>query len=108
MSWDEAFRPAEEKYATFVEAETWGYPKPHIKYNVSFLIAQTEYGETVTIRAEHPDDCGNPFFYEDLTDWLCNMKLEEGQIYSWKGYYWKYKNGNYRFTGKLNLAKVDI
>lgn len=102
----EAMQSWENHYKAQVMADTWGYPQPHVRYPVKMLFAYGELGDLVIVRIEHPGDCGNPFFYDDLDDWLGDLKIQKGQIYEWEGYYLKYKNGNFRFTGKLTHFPV--
>lgn len=108
MGIEQAFEAHEQLYRMHVWANTWGMPEANVKYPVEFLLAHTEGGETLAIQYTVPEECGNPFFWGDFTDWLDYVSdhTKEGKLYWWKGYYIKHKNGNFRFTGKLTEAKV--
>jgi hypothetical protein len=108
MSFQEAFAAHEGLQRAFVMADTWGYPKPQIKYPVDMIICHTTYGAVEVFKyiSELDDDLGNPFFHEDLGDFLGDIKTEEENLYRWTGYYLKYKNGGYRFTGKLVSTRI--
>jgi len=101
MSSYDAFQKHEEQAATAIMADTWGYPKPSIKYPVSLLLCKTEDGLETCIKSIIPGDLGNPFFWDDFSDWMGKRNLENGEVYRWCGTYMKYKNGNYRFMGRL-------
>lgn len=105
---EDAFAPVYAYNQAMIFANTWGYPRPRIKYSVRFLIVRDELGITTTaIRSEFPDDCGNPFFWDDFQDWSLDLELENGGVYIFDGYYMKYKNGGFRFTGKLRKITIN-
>jgi len=103
----DAMQSWEAHYAAQVLADTWGYPQPQVRYPVKVLLCHGEHGDHTPIRTDFPDDCGNPFFWDDFSFFLCDLPTKTGEIYWWEGYYLKYKNGNFRFTGKLTHVPVE-
>jgi len=102
-----AFAPATEKYRAEVLGATFGHlaPRPQEKYSGEIVFTHAEYGDSVVIRSTIEID-DSPWFYEDLHDFvaqdrICRVKIENGSVYRFVGTYTKFKNGNCRFSGKV-------
>jgi hypothetical protein len=96
----EAFAAHEDLYKAQVMAETWGYPQPNVKYPGWIIWTHGIHGDIIVINLADSLP-GDPFFYEDLMEFICDWETEEGHIYRFDGYYIKHKKGSYRFTGKV-------
>jgi len=106
-SLESAFEYYEQLYKTIIQADTWGYPRPNIKYRFRATIASCEDGLNTIVRSITESDCNNPIFWEDVTNILLGKIPDStGDIYIFDGYYLKYKNGNCRFSGKTK--KINL
>lgn len=102
MSMSDQFAVYEDYRRHILWADMYGYPKPHVKYPIDLIIVYTEGGSREALRNDVPDECSNPFFWEDVADVLFEkMPSTPGEIFKWSGYYYKYKNGRCRFSGKF-------
>lgn len=101
-----AFAPVEAINREIVKANTWGHlaPEPRRSYSGVILFATSEYGgDRMVIRTDFPGMNDNPWFFEDLHEWMFGgEKLSEGCVFEWRGTYTKRKNGSYHFKGKCN------
>lgn len=101
---EEAFAPINAINREIVHRNAWGHlaPEPRLAYRGFVLFATSEYaGDRIVIRTAFPGMPDNPWFFEDLMEWLFgNEKLSEGALYEWNGTYTKRKNGSFHFEGK--------
>jgi hypothetical protein len=109
MSLEEAFAPIEQVNRAIVINNTWGHlaPIPQQKYNGSILFCYGEYGDVTPIKTDFKNLPNSPWFFEDMNEFIsdkCN-ELSYGNVYKFIGTYIKFKNGNYRFSGKINQLK---
>ncbi len=108
MSLADAFAKTDAIYAAQVRYQAFGHLAPvrGVRYPGTMIFCQSEYGDIVCIRADFGDLPDSPWFYEDMQEYIGKKALEAGAIYRFSGYYLKYKNGGYRFSGKV--AALDI
>lgn len=104
----DAFAPAEAKYKAQVMGATWGHlaPKGGKVYRGSILFAHGEYGDLVPLRATFEGLPDSPWFFQDMTDWICRQETEGGRIYSFHGTYAKAKNGDFNFDGEVRCLDI--
>jgi len=81
--------------------DTFGHlaPEERRKYHGTIVAALGCFGYTACIECKFPGLPSSPWFYSDLQEFLPKILKKEG-IVRWEGYYFKYKNGNHRFSGK--------
>lgn len=114
-----AFAPAEARYKDAVMAHTWGHlaPKAKTTYPGYIIATYTEYGCIEAIKNDFVGLESSPWFFDDLNDFLGHLTdekrdadfnklpptIEQGSVVRFDGTYRKFKNGNYRFHGKLRV-----
>lgn len=92
-----------------VEADTWGHlaPQPRVPYPVRLVVAVGVFADDgfAVVVCDTGDMEANPWFYDDLHEWLDGHDLEGGSLHEFQGTYTKFKNGKHRFAG--SLVEVD-
>lgn len=106
MPLQDAFSAHEAKHAAAVLWDTWGHPEPGIRYPGSIVFTWAEGGDLVVIRSDFGDLDGGPWLHQDMQDYIYHMAAERGKVYRFDGYYLKFKNGNFRFTGTVKTLEV--
>ena len=108
MSMESAFAPYEAQHKAEVMAATFGHvaPQPGVKYEGEILFAYGEFGDIVTIKSNFANLSDSPWFFDDLSDFICEKSKTEGTIYRFSGTYTKFKNGKCRFSGKVVEVKI--
>jgi hypothetical protein len=100
----DAFFEIEAYNKEIIKFNTWGHlaPKAGQKYKTYILFAVTEWGRVFPIKSKQ--ECqDSSWFYNDMCDFLYLESLEkDAGVYHFLGSYKKFKNGNYRFCGKVN------
>lgn len=102
MSLASAFAPVEALNREIVKFDTWGHlaPEPHKKYHGWIIVAIGEYGETIVLQDDFPGLPNSPWQYNDLCEFTFEATGDfEVGLYKFKGWYKKFKNGNFRFGG---------
>lgn len=96
-----------------VTASTFGHlaPKPNNKYIGWILFALTSFGETIFIDFVFENLNESPWFNNDALDLISKYtnnlpKEKEYGVFKWVGTYKKFKNGNFKFTGKIK--EIDL
>jgi hypothetical protein len=114
MSLASAFAPAEAHYKAQVYAETFGHlaPTPRQTYEGWMVLTWAGYGgDLIVISAEWKDLDDSPWLFDDMQDYLGklteNNRAKRGEVYKFVGTYTKFKNGNYRFSGKLQRIPIE-
>lgn len=113
MSLADVFVETEALHKARVIGSTWGHlaPKPRNTYSGEILFAHAEYGDITVIRSTIDVD-DSPWFFEDIHDFIAGRrkdnesyvrrtKIQPGAVYRFTGTYTKFKNGNFRFSGKI-------
>lgn len=114
MSLADAFAPVEAGYRNQVMTETFGHlaPHPRQKYSGEILFTHGEYGDIIVIRNEIEIE-DSPWFFEDIQEFVAGRMVQgvgayvkrtlikTGAVYRFTGYYMKFRNGAYRFSGKV-------
>lgn len=102
-----AAKVAADNYA-IVTAATFGHlaTKPNNQYKGYILFTLTAFGDTALIDFEFENLSESPWFNLDCIDYISDFtdKLPKEKfygVYKWEGIYKKFKNGNFRFTGKF-------
>jgi hypothetical protein len=112
MSLADVFAEGEAINRARVYADTWGHlaPEPCRAYTGTMILAHGEYAQDglVPVRTRFADLPDSPWFYDDLGEWLCDTQAttEPGEVYRWQGTYRKFRNGKFRFTGKLRRVEL--
>lgn len=110
-----AIGPGSERFAYEVMQDTWGHLAPGTEvYEGTILFAVSVFpghGRTV-IDFDFGDLDSSPWFYDGINDWLCDLDVEEGQVYRFTGTYQFTPSGNPRdddhheFVG--DVEKVEL
>lgn len=93
-------------------ADAFGHlaPEPGRVYTGTMILAEGWYSSDglVPVRVEFDGLPASPWLYNDLGEWLCDTQqgTEPGQVYRWAGTYRKFRNGRYRFTGRLRRVEL--
>lgn len=95
----EARARAEVLWNTFGHLEA----EPGRTYQGWMLFARSAYesGNVFPIDTGFAGMNGGPFFYEHMNEWLDDNAPKEVGVYRWEGAYRVFKNGGYRFTGRI-------
>ncbi len=111
MSLASAFEEHEAVYREVALRDTWGHlsPQPQHKYSGHILFSHTSYGYFVVINDEFEELDNSPWYYDDLHDFINKWLAKNGKagnIYRFDGTYVKFKNENYRFSGKVKRVNL--
>lgn len=110
--YEEIMQEYEHHAYNLVTAATFGHlaPKAREIYHGTMLFTFTEWGNMELISSDFKGLKSNPWSFEDMNDYVGQQydkgKLVEGNVYRFNGYYQKFKNGNYRFVGKLKTLRL--
>jgi len=108
--WTTELQKGEQVYKDQILADTWGYPKPKVDYPIKLILAWGE-GEYLDFGRDLPNDCYNPFFWEDIDNWLFDMydekRMVSGCVYIIKATYEKFKNGKFRVESEKLKFKIS-
>lgn len=104
---EDAFAPIMAHNRAIVEAQTWGHLAPACgrAYAGSIVFAVGEYGDTIPVKVVFPDLPDSPWFFDDMSGFI--QETEAVGVYRFNGTYTKYKNGSYRFRGKVRAISTD-
>lgn len=93
-----------------VKEETWGHlrPTPKTRYQGYVIFTLTVYGEYTVIDYNFDGLEDSPWYCDDVNDWISKRKTEYGEIYRFDGTYEKFKNDNYRFSGKVKTIYKPV
>lgn len=109
----EAVEIAQAYYKEFQRIETFGHlaPKLRKQYEGWVLFVLTAFGDTCIIDFEFSGLESSPWFNVDIldlisdyTDSLPDTKMYG--VYEYNGTYRKFKNGSFRFNGKIEEIKL--
>lgn len=108
MSLASVFEPIEAVNRAIVMANTWGHlaPEPNRKHEITIVFCHGEYRDVTPIKVESLTVCDSPWFFEDMNDFIYENRAEPGNVYKFRGWYKKFKNGNYRFSGKIEVVSI--
>ena len=103
MSLKDAFILVDQINREIINSNTWGhlYPEPGRKYTGQITVAIGCYHhETIVLDDTFENLPNSPWQYDDLQEFIsqATSNFETG-IYRFKGWYKKFKNGNYQFGG---------
>lgn len=108
MGLQEAFQVVEDLDRARIMWDTWGHPEAQVRYPGWMVFAQSIHGDLIVLAEDWGALDGGPWFYDDQQDYVGDKALERGHVYIFEGYYLKYKNGNYRFTGKTRKFDASL
>jgi len=94
----------EESKCKKVMQDTWGHLEPKIrnKYFGWIIVAVGVYDEIIIVDHCFPGLDNSPWQYDDFQKFIRNKLLDfDPGVYKLKGWYMKYKNGNYHIGGKF-------
>lgn len=106
------FAEHEARYAAAVQGATWGHlaPEPRRYYTGHLIFADTCFDGVTAISYDFKGLDDSPWLYEDLHEFMRNRedagKLHAGCIYRFDGTYVKFKNGGFRFSGKVRRVRT--
>jgi len=90
--------------------ETWGQlrSKPMLKHFGKIYFTYGEYGNVVVIKDCFDTIEGNPWYYNNLMNFINNEsnKLDQGYAYKFDGSYFETENGEGIFSG--NISKISL
>lgn len=107
MSLADAAASIEARNVAIATYETFGHlePQPRTIYKCSIVFACTAYGgHIVIISADFENLDDSPGLYMDMQD-FAGKKCKSGVIHCFDGTYVRFKNGGYRFSGKIREVK---
>lgn len=88
-----------------VMRDTWGHtaPEPRRVYTGVMLYAVSAFGGDgeCLVDARFDGLAGGPWLYMDMHSFWATHAPTEAGVYRWTGTYVKFKNDNYRFSGKI-------
>lgn len=98
-----------EKIKKEVMVETWGHlaPKSNEKYPGAIIFVHGIYGDMAVITSDFRNLPESPWFFEDQREFVMSRNTKAGNIYRFDGTYIKFKNGNFRFTGKTKRVVLN-
>lgn len=106
----EAFAPVIELNRAIVARNTWGHlaPEPQKKYYGWVIVARGIGGNNIIFDYEFNGLPDSPWFAEDLDEFALGATSDEGLgLYKFKGWYKKFRNGNFHFGGgKFHRLKI--
>jgi len=98
-------------------AMTFGHlaPKPITEYKGFILFTITSWGDLVPIEAEFKNLDMSPWLFEDIKEYIHKFWKKHkdksgsnriyGKVFKVEGTYKKFKNGNFRMSGKVKCIK---
>ena len=99
----------ESKQETVMK-NTWGHLAPikTKKYYGFIIFTLGEYRNYCCIKSDFKNLNSSPWYYDDLNNFMYKQSLKKptGYVYKFIGYYIKFKNDNFRFTGKIKRIKL--
>lgn len=105
----DAFAPIDAMNRATIARHTFGHlaPKPRQVYTGWIVFTYGSYGDYVVIDDGFDGLPDSPWFFEDMNEFICDKAERPGTVYRFDGTYTKFKNGAYRFSGKVTIVWVQ-
>lgn len=115
MSLADAFVESESRYKAQVMHATFGHleAEPGTEHEGAFLFIYGQHGDMVVIESDFPTFGEGPRYFADRQDFMWDQIRDNGPcsevgVYRFVGKYKRFKNGNTRFTGKIQRVDCPL